>query len=290
MSANMFIGFPKLGKKFTLSGGSWRTAYPLANALSSTYARVARSLNAAHASTRIIATSADRLPVRLIGIFAHNMDLDAAFQITCYDATGGTDVLLWQSELEQVWDSVYDTSTRPFETENWWTGQYTEEERLGQIPSRPFILPEGISPSKILIEFFNADNPAGYIDIGLLEIASAIELGSGERPEHGATWGYESKSSVVESEGGLLRSEILPPSYVFSGNIPFMKNLKARQSMSELFRQYGEHTPFMWVPFSNDPTTFLRESKMVTNQPNPLLSFISHKHMGVPLNLKEWKG
>jgi hypothetical protein len=286
MGAPMLIGFPKLGKKLTLSGGAWQSAYPLSNALSHVYARVARSINASNASTKIIATSPDRQPVRLIGIFAHNMNLNAAFQITCFDSTGGTDVLLWQSEVELVWRSVYDTSTRPFETENWWTGQYSDDERAGQIPSRPVILPEGISPSKILIEFF----VESILDVGLLEIASAIELGFGERPEHGATWGFESKTTVLESEGGLQRSEVFAPSYVFSGTIPMMSNVKARQSLSELFRQLGEHTPFMWVPFQNDTTTLLRESKMVTNQPNALLSFVSHKHMSVPLNLKEWKG
>ena len=290
MSKEMLIGYPKLGTKFTLSSGSWQSAYPLSNALNATYARVARSTNTLPSSTIITATAVDRRPVRLLGLFAHNMDLNGAFRVSCYDATVSPQMLLYQSDTELVWDTVYDTATRLFETENWFTGQYSDDERKGQIPSRPIILPEGLSPNKIVLELFNQTNPAGHIDIGLFEIAGAIELGGGERPQWGATWGNQSESKITKIDGGLQRAEVFDPTYVFQGEIPYMGNQKARQAMSELFRQYGEHTPFMWVPFPDDPLTYLRESKMVTNQGNQLLSFATDRHMAVPLNLLEWKG
>jgi hypothetical protein len=288
--SEMLIGYPKLNHKFSYGGGAWQAGYPATNASNPTYAKVARSIDLQPENTQIILTSAYRYYLKLIGFFAHNMDLSAGFRISCYDHISSPEILLYQSNIERVWQSVYDTSVRPFETENWWTGQYTDEERANQIPSRTVILPDNIACSKIVVEFFNETNPKGFIDIGLLEISSAITLEPLEQPVWGSNWGYISESKTTRLDGGLLQAEIYAPSYVFQGEIGAMENIKARGAISELFRQYGNHKPFMWIPFPDDQLTNLRESKMVTNENDNLLSYLTNEYMNFSLNLREWKG
>lgn len=290
MSKVMFIGYPRLGSKFAYSGGNWETARPVTNASNDTYARVARSVDLTNLSTQVILTSPDRRPVRLVGIFAHNMTLAAGFRVTCIDATVSPEEVLFQSDIEQVWEIVFKTDDRLFETENWFTGQYAPDELVGQIPSRPYVLPDGLAPSKIIIEFFDVNNPAGFIDIGLLDVAGAVELQDGERPELGADWGYQSQSNITVIDGGLQRAEIYDPSYVFRGVLPLMGNTKAKQSMQELARQYGKHRPFMWIPYPEDALTYLRESKMVLLSDDIFNTIVSDARQSISLSLKEWKG
>jgi hypothetical protein len=290
MSNVMYMGFPRFGAKFTYGGGSWEVDRPITNANNDVYARVARSADLDAESTQVILSSPDRRPVRLIGIFAHNMTLAAGFRITCLDDTVSPAEVLFQSEIEQVWEIVFNTVDRLFETENWFTGQYAPDELVGQIPSRPYVLPDGISPSKIIIEFFDVNNPAGFIDIGLIDVAGAIELQDGERPELGAEWGYESKSNITMIDGGLQRAEIYDPSYVFRGVLPLMTDVKAKQLMQELARQYGRHRPFMWIPYPEDRLTYLRESKMVLLSEDIFNTIVSTSKQSVPLSLREWKG
>lgn len=286
----IYIGYPRLGSKFVYSGGDWETARPVTNVANDSYARAARSVDLDAENTVIELSSQDRRPVKLLGIFAHNMTLAAGFRVTCIDDTVSPAEVLFQSPIEQVWEIVFETQERLFETDNWFTGQYTEDELAGQIPSRPYVLPDGIAPSKIIVEFFDALNPDGFIDIGLLEVAGAISLESGERPELGSEWGYVSESNITRIVGGLQKAEIYDPSYVFRGVLPLVPNIKAKQALAELSRQYGQHRPFMWFPYPEDALTYLRESKMVLLSDDVLLSIISDRRQSIPLALKEWKG
>lgn len=285
---NCIIGYPRQNSKFTLSGGSWQAAYPVTNAHNDEYARVARSTNDSNSSTIITGTAANVVPIRICGIAAHNISLGGSFRLRFYDKTDSPSVLVYDSGVQDVWSAVYTYEGRIWDTFNFWTGQYTQEELQGQIPFRPILLNETVLADYFILEIFDDANPAGYIDIGLFEIASGWEFSV--NPEYGAQYGYRQFTRSTEVDGGLRRYEVFAPSYVFEGSIPFMDRREVQNQAAELFRQYGISTPFIWMPEPDNQELWLRNSKMVNLVETGLFGYIVKDFDSVPLRLEEYKG
>lgn len=293
MSDQVIVGFPKQGAEFTITGSTFSASYPITNVLDTTYAKVARSVGLS--GVTITGTTQYWTSLRMFGIAAHNMTLEATYRLRLYDDTNSPTILLYDSGVQLVWDAVYDFN-RPLETDNWFTNQYGTDEVAGQIPFCPILLDQDYSVTRWVLELFDADNPAGHIDIGYLEVTTGWELSV--NPETPADYGYKSFTRVNDIDGGLKRFEVFAPSYTFEGRIPFMDRVEVQQQAMELFRQYGLHTPFMWMPHPNNKEQWLRNCKMVTLADLGLFSYVvngtgAEGDIGfdsVPLKLEEYKG
>lgn len=285
---NAIVGFQRQTGNFTYSEGDWNADYPVSNATNDEYARVARSNSLLPAATRIRGFSPDVVAIRAAAICAHSCSLSGAFKLTFYDSTNSPSITVWESGIQDVWPAAYTYDGRDWENQNFWSGQYTESEIAGQIPLRPIPLETTVLANEFLLEIFDEDNPNGYIDIGLLEIASGWELSV--NPEYGAQYGYRQYTRTTEIDGGLRRHEVFPPSYVFEGSVPFMSRDEVQYQMMELIRQHGIHKPFLWIPEPDNPQSWLRNSKMVTLDDPGLMSYITDGFDSLPLRLLEYKG
>lgn len=285
---NAILGFSRLNSVFTLSGGSYETRYPRTNFFTDEYARVARTTSLNAADTQVTGTSSYIVAARCFGIFAHNMTLEATFRLRLYDNSGSPTTLVYDSGVQNVWPPAYGYKGRYWETFNFWTGQYSESEMDGQIPGRAIVLDQVYFFDQFLLEFFDADNPSGYIQVGTLDINEGWEVSA--NPEVGAEYGYQQFTRVNEIEGGLKRFEVFTPSYVFRGSIPAMDRSEVQNKAVEMYRQHGLHLPLMWIPEPDDTARHLREAKMVTLAETDLFNYITADYDSVPLNLIEWKG
>jgi hypothetical protein len=283
------IGFPRVGDQFTLSGGSYEMRYPINNLQNDKFARCARTTSLNYSDTLIRGVSASVVPARAFMICAHNMTLDAAYRLRLYDNTNGSpSELMYDSDVQRLWQAPYGYAGRIWETFNFWTGDYTESELEGQIPDAIILLDDFYYFDEFLLEFFDASNSDGYVQIGMLDINQGWEVSV--KPETGAEFGYNQTTRTQEIEGDLVRFEIFTPSYVFRGVIPVMDRIEVQNKASELFRQHGIHKPFMWLPEPDEKSRWLREGKMVRLADTSLFSYVTDEYDAVPLNLIQWKG
>lgn len=282
---NAIIGFPKQGRYFSVTGSAdFDPEYPAENVLNPEYARVARC-NATEAWLRY--SSEYLRPIRMFGI-AHRCTLGAYANIRMYDSSISPSILVKDTGPFLLWPAVYTYEGRQWDTFNFWTGQYSDEEREGQIPFTPVLLDDHYLSNDIIMEVFDPDHPDERIDLSFTEVTSGWQLTV--NPETPADYGYKSYTITSTNDGGLRRHQVYAPSYVFQGKIPFMGRQEVQNNAAELIRQYGEHTPFMWMPDPDKPEEWLRNSKMVNLVELALLSYIVEGYDAVPLNLEEWKG
>lgn len=284
---NPIIGFPAHTEAFTFGGGSWTVARPVSMVGDLVFAKAARSTDAANASTIITATSTAFKPVRLFGIAAHNMTLDAEYKLTLYsDVALATE--LYTTGRKKVWPSVYNYAARNWYTPFFWTGQYSTDEIEGQIPFLPILLPQLYNIKGLKLELFDDANPDGYVEVGYFEIAEAWQISVGIA--YNSQYGYQEYTQITDLRGGLDRTFKEQPSYVFDGEIPALPESEIFNNALELRRRYGIVRPFIWMPYPTRQTTWLKTCKMVKLRGDSLIQHVALGHDKLPISVKEYKG
>jgi len=225
--------------------------------------------------------------VQGFGIAAHTMTLSATYRLELFSDTGLT-TRIYDSGSRYVWPSVYTYAGRSWYTPGFWTGQYSPAEIAGQVPFLPILLDEPYLIKGFRLSLLDADNPAGYLDVGFLEIAQGWQPSSGI--EYGAQSGYRFYTLTDTLPGGLKRHDVYQPSFVFNGQIPYLNEDEVQDKAMELYRQLGVHTPFMFVLSPSRPRTWLRAAKMVNLVDPGLLTHAAPGLDAVPFNLEEYKG
>lgn len=285
------IGFPSRRDDFTLFSGNWDAAYPVENAQDTEFARVARTTGVVDGDAVIKGSASNLLPLRIFGVAAHNMTLDATYRLRLYEDTASPSVEVYDTGVQLVWPAVYTYEGRDWDTENFWTGQYASAEIAGQIPFLPILLDQKYLASSFTLEFFDSSNPAGVIDIGFVDPASGWELSVEPAAGGDSQYGLKSFTRTTTLDGGLKRHEVFAPSYVFQGSIPIMDRAEVQNNAAELYRQHGVHEPFIWIPHPDEPEYALRNSKLVNLAELGLFSYIvGGQADSFPLNLEEFKG
>lgn len=285
------FGFPRQTNNFTFLGENWTTEYPVTNLQNAVFANVARSTSLGNGTPgdqpAVIGISDVPRRVRLIGVAAHSITRSGEYRFYGYSDTLMTQLAV-DTGRQPVWPAPYTYEGRPWDTPFFWTGQYTAEELAGQIPFLPILLDADYSLSAFRIEFYDQANPAGYIQIGMLEIASCWQPSSGV--EIGAQDGYRFYTQTSELLGGLKRYDVYPPSYVFQGNIPMLTEDERQNYAMELVRQCGYHVPFIFILHPTRPSTWIRTAKMMSIREPGLFTYASYGYDAFPLNLEEYKG
>lgn len=284
---NPIIGFPRHTPDFTMGGGSYESGFPASNAGDARFARVARTTDATNANTVLTATSSTIKPVRIFGVAAHNMTIDAEYKLTVYSDTGLT-TELYNTGRQKVWPNVYSYAGRNWYTPYFWTGQYSPAEIAGQIPFLPILLPQTYNIRGVKLEIFDASNPDGYVEIGLFEIASGWQPSVGVA--YASQFGYRSYTELTKLRGGLDSAFVEQPSYVFEGEIPAMNENEVWNNAMEMRRRYDIHTAFIWMAYPTRQTTWLKSCKMVKLVGDSLMSHAARNADRLPLILEEYKG
>lgn len=282
---NAVIGFPRHTPDATFTGGSWVSDYPVTNLGTTDIARVARSADLDAANTQCVATLSKRRSVRLLGIVGHNMTVNAEMRLRLYSDAALSDQL-YDSGTIPVWPVVFPLAecnwNDPF---HWWRGKYSPAELMNTRWLRPIWLDRQYFTRAIKLEFTDPDNAAGYIQIGMLEIAEGWQLGV--NPSFGAQFGMAPESRRQKALGGTVYTERRRAKRVFRGTLDYLDHDEAQAKAFELFRQHDYETPFLWLPDPVNTKHWVRDAALVRNAEIGLLAHSELDVDQVPLNLEE---
>lgn len=202
----MLIAYRNYVDGGTLSGGSWQASLPVTNLADRQPRKVARSINAAEASTVAILDIGAGQPIRFVGLIRHNLTQAGRWRLTmAADPAFTIDVV--DSGWTDAWPSIF-----PFGTGAWgeyiWGGKIDAEEASAYGLSSYQIFGDSPRRRYLRIEISDEANPSGYIEIGRLIVAPAwqpslnMQLG----------WSIEQvdQSRIVKSRGGQTFVDTVP--------------------------------------------------------------------------------
>lgn len=262
ISANAVIGIPSWRSEATFSGGDWEEEYPVAMLGVEPLSRVARSKGVSLAATQFVATFATARPIRLLGLVRHNLSLLGRFRVTLYADAARTTVL-YAGSWEDCWPPAYPHGSVGWEDDQFWSGVYSSREIEGYVWTRAIWLDAPYIAAAVLIEIDDTTNPAGYVEIGLCEIAQGWQVR--RMFDLGASYGFRFRSLAVEADGGVQYFERREKPRRFAGVIKWMLRDEALARAFEHQRQYDIDRPFLWLPQPAVKTHWLRNAFLARN-------------------------
>lgn len=284
MSEKAVIGFPRLTSRATFSGGSWAAAYPVGNLGILPLAQVARSTNLAAASTIFTATFDRESMVRMLGLVRHNLSTEAKIRIRIFEDVAKT-ILLADTGTVDVWPEVYPPSELEWEADNFWSGRYSAEEMADYAPTRPFLFEDLYLCRAIEVAITDPTNPAGYVEMGLFEVATGWQVGANY--DFGAEYGFRFRSEMTEALGGVRYFERRDKPRVFSGSISYLRRDEALGRGFEMLRRHDIDEPFLWLPNPAEPLHWLRLCFLARNVNPGLLASTFVGRERFPISLEE---
>lgn len=269
-----------------LTGGSWLPVLPLTNMQDPDISRVARSTNAANASTLFTIDLGRPQSVDGIAFGPVNMSPGSTWRWRGYSDSGFT-ALVYDSGIQNVLGEVIDwTDTGDWlewEDSDFWYGSATQLEELAQYLFH-------VAPSSKLaqywkLEMFDASNADGYVEIGRLMIARAFRPTINYSEDNQIT--PEPLTDVEESLGGQRdyweRGVRRKASYAF----PFLTEDEVLGDVFRLALRAGISRHVFVVPDPDDVTTGNRRSFLATMAKAPALRQLLVARGSVALDFEE---
>lgn len=249
------MGFPNRCDAAVLSGGAWMAGLPRANLQNRILGKVARSTDAAPASTIVNIDLGSAKNTRIVALANHNISLGGKYRLR-----GGADntfaATLVDTGWADVWPVVYPESTLEWEDENWWDGKYTEEQIAGYTTLLNIILAVPIVARYWRLEIDDADNAAGYVQAGRLFIGPAWQ------PQlnmvYGAGIGWQTGTDAQESLGGAEYFSRRTPYRVARFSLDWMSVDEGMATAFEMDRSAGIDREVLYVFDPNDTVHALR--------------------------------
>ena len=281
------LGFPRWTESLTLSGGSWESDYPLSNLKSLPLSRVARSTDAATASTQLMAALSPLRPIRLVGLVRHNLSLSARYRLRLYQ-DAGLSTLLCDGGWADVWPLVYPLGSVAYEDVHFWTQTYAAEDVEGYPWNLVVWLSQAYYAAALTLEIDDTTNAAGYVQAGLLEVAQGWQI-----PVNfpfGSGFGWELRTEPERAEGGVEWSERRAKPRRFDGEIPLLPQEELLANGFEAVRQLDRDKPLLFLPRPGVPAQFVREAFLARFDQPGLFRFAAPMRRAMPLSLVEVLG
>jgi hypothetical protein len=289
-NSKWIIGFPRYTESITYSGGSWESNYPLNNIKVLPFAKVARSTNDANASTILYGVLPSSKPLELFMICNDNISINANIKITLYDGditSSPAPAEITNTGWLKRYDSVYDEFS-PFaswDSGNFHDRTFSADDLAGSPRNKVIYIQGGNYARSFTLEIDDEDNADGFVQIGLLEVASAVTLDNA--PQLGANYGFNSRTTITQSEGGAKYFERRNKARVFSGVLPYYNRSTALNVFYELFRRNDIDTPFIWYPDIDDVLNQNRNAFLARNAGLDLFSRVLTPYDAIPINIEE---
>ncbi len=284
--ANCVVGWPRWTDRavFTSGGGNWLSDYPVSNLGLLPLSRVARSADAFAASTRFLLTLDRNRPVRLLALVGHNLSLTARYRARFFSDTGAT-ALAYDTGWADVWPPLYTLDSVEWEDDNFWSWTYTADQIAGYRWTLPLWLPQSYGVAAVRVEIDDQNNPDGYVQIGLCEIAQGLQ--AQRNHAFGAQYGYRSRTVVSEALGGGRYFDRRDAPRVWRGELAAAPAGEADNRWFELFRQADLDTPFLWLPDPADLANAVRHVFLARNAEIGLINQAFIGRRAVPLSFEE---
>lgn len=149
------LALPNRAYEATITGGSWATAMPAADAGVLEMARRARSTNALAASTILLFDLVTARALRFFALYRHNLSAAATWKVSIGTTSGGADV--YATSAVTAWPMETSQGTLVplgMEQDSW----RTAEDWIS-----PIVLPQYYTGRYVKIEIFDTGNAAGYV-------------------------------------------------------------------------------------------------------------------------------
>lgn len=189
LTADTNIGLRAVGStvasvdNVVITGTGWSSNLPLANLKDKVVSKTARSVNALAASTYFTVDLGTARDVKVLSAIAHNISAAGTIRVRGYSDAGLTNVVL-------------DTGTL-----NTWPTGFTAEDVAAYPKNWTLVLPIEKTARYWKWEITDTANPAGYVELGRAWMGPAWSPTVGI--VYGADIGYESRTTVTESLGGV---------------------------------------------------------------------------------------
>ena len=223
----------------TATGGSWLAAFPASNVADVDRSKPARSTTAGTSDTKLNIDLGAAYPIRLIMLDAHNLSDAGQFKVKLGTSSGASD--LYSGSFVN-WLQVTDAESAITE--------------YGASKGRDFpgicLLASTITARYVTVEFSDASNTAGHLDIGYLYAGPALL--PAVNPEYGA-WsdGWMDNSTSTRTPGPRSRgSAALCGSATTSNSASWPAAPRARPNMC------------LWTRPASRPSTAQRSTSRST--------------------------
>ncbi len=222
-----------------ISGGSWQPTLPLSNLQSQLLSKPARSTDLQATSTKLIVDLGVARPVGMLAIGKHN------------GSAAGT-VVAKLANAADFSATVHVSAALPL-----WPAGKTGEDMDGYNVNWFYTPPTGLAAVRYVeLDFSDATNPAGYLDLARLQIGGKFQ------PEVGFTFGnvnigWEDPTQVDTSQGGVDWFGIRSPYRVQRFQLDNLTDSEAYDTVFEMQRRLGKHGQ-TFIAFDPSATGFRR--------------------------------
>ncbi|UEM08059.1 hypothetical protein JL101_036010 (plasmid) [Skermanella rosea] len=281
------IGIPswRADCTFTAPGAS-APGYPVTHLGLTPQAKVWRSASLNTIDTRFVGTFSDTRKLGLIALLRHNLTKYATYRVrTFFDALRTE--LVYDSGFLPVLPEVYDEDDpeADWDSGNLWDATYTDEELVGTRLNRPLLIPDNPAAHAFEVEIVDLNNPAGYVEAGLCEPATARQFPIGV--SFGSGYGFMSRSLVSEADGGVEYYEERDKPRLFQGELSHVSRETALSLFYELQRQQDVSKSFFFWLDPDDDLQLLRTAYLARLQQLDLITIAATAHDRIPLSIKE---
>lgn len=205
---NIHVLIQKASDDSSVSGGSWRSSAPLSNVQNKDVRRVARSTNAATASTvmRFDGGDSPKQSWSMFAILNHSITTTGKWRVVLTDSD--TDVVeqrIYDSGLIDVWEATIIFGSRPWGLFPW------NGVDVNDYPTYPIafhVSPESYYARYLFLYIEDAANPAGYVDVGRVLAGEAWRPNI--NPNYGFSIRYVDPSEIKRTRGGHRITSELP--------------------------------------------------------------------------------
>lgn len=250
--ANILLAFQNRTDAGTLSSGSWLSTLPLVNLQNRLVQKVARSTNAANASTKFDINLGGPKQVGVASLVVHNMSVSAKVRITGADNAGFV-TPVYQSAWIDVWPTgMIPQSLLEWEEDNFWLGTLSANARAGY--QSPFIhlLPTAQTLQYWRVEVDDTANADGYVQIGRLFVSPTWTPTINY--SLGAELVYRDPTPIDTSLSGAEFFDVRGKPREFSFSLEGLTDTEAYDNVLQLQRLVGISGEILQIPDSADTT------------------------------------
>ena len=236
--ANVSLAWPNIIDATTVSGGAWMASLPVTNIQNRRISKVARSSNAALASTLLnIDMGPTPSAIGLLALVVHNLSTSAKVRIRADDAADFA-TPLYDSGWVSVWPSgIIPLDLLEWEEDNFWLGTVSQNAIAGYRAPFTHYLPSATTQRYWRIEMDDTGNTDGYVQIGRVFVGKVWS--PAYNMKYGAKIGYTDATASETSLTGEEFFDVRTRFREYSFELGYLSQAEAMSSILNMQQQLG---------------------------------------------------
>lgn len=240
--------WPNWAERGEVTGGSWKSNFPLENMLSPIVAKAARSETTSPADTQFSFNFKIRSkPVAVVALMNHNLTVDAKWRVTWWEEEA-QETLAYDSGMVDVWPQLLSTTELEWENDNFWFGELQDDDKDRFTPLATCFHPDGGDVVfSVRVEIEDEGNPDGFVKIGRLFLADVWQPRFSA--QYGIEYGYEIDTSfeVADNAQQTLYADAKIPKRTVSFNLATLDSEEGFRRILTMQRDQGVHKEVLYT-------------------------------------------